>query len=481
MMQLLPQSLFSRMVLILLGGLILVQSISVVFHFRERDRLLFRSISMESAQRISDTLRLLNSLAPADRHKFVATLNSPTLRISLDAPRSSLPRQNLDSANQAASFGMLLRDLLGEYPPITVTVSEMEWPERQHEVNSPHLASSIHPQKITAFAVETRLLDGSTVSFDALPTGPAFPMPPRPLFNLLILLAAVIVLSLLAVRLATRPLNTLASAAEKLGNDINSPPLLETGPTEVRRAAHAFNTMQSRLANYIQERTRILAAMSHDLKTPITRLRLRAELLEDDDLRAKFTKDLEEMESLVAATLDFMRGVDNPETVQPVDIMALLESLQADAAEIGHEVRLQGIVAQPYPCKPTALKRCLSNLIDNAIKYGKSATVIVNDGDKQLQIHILDHGQGIPEAELERVFEPFYRLENSRSRDTGGTGLGLGIARNIAQMHGGELVLKNQAGGGLEVILALPKSFPRGSMATKIGAASNIQAKKAKM
>jgi signal transduction histidine kinase len=335
----------------------------------------------------------------------------------------------------------------------------MEWPARQHEANVPHRASSIHPRQKTAFAVETRLQDGSAVSFDVLPSGGAFPTPPRLLLNLLILLAAVIFLSLLAVRLATRPLNILASAAEKLGNDINSPPLVETGPTEVRRAAHAFNTMQSRLASYIRERTRILAAMSHDLKTPITRLRLRAELLEDDDLRAKFAKDLEEMESMVAATLDFMRGVDNPEPVQPMDIMALLESLQADAAEMGQEVRVEGIAAQPYPCKPAALKRCLANLIENAVKYGKCATLRVEDSDKQLQIRILDQGPGIPETLLEWVFEPFYRLENSRSRDTGGTGLGLSIARNIAQLHGGELVLRNTA-GGLEAILTLPRILP---------------------
>ncbi|MBZ0095442.1 MAG: HAMP domain-containing protein [Sulfuricella sp.] len=459
-MRLLPQSLFSRMVLILLGGLLLVQSISVIFHLRERDRLLFRSNSMESAQRIADTLRLLNSLAPADRHKFMATLSSPALRISLGASPSSLSRQNPDSASQAAGFGMLLRDLIGENPPIEVTVSEMAWPARQHEINTPHRTSSIHPRQKTAFTVETRLQDGTAVTFDVLPSGGAFPTPPRLLLNLLILLAAVIFLSLLAVRLATRPLNTLASAAEKLGNDINSPPLIETGPTEVRRAAHAFNTMQSRLASYIRERTRILAAMSHDLKTPITRLRLRAELLEDNELRAKFAKDLEEMESMVAATLDFMRGVDNPEPVQPVDIMALLESLQADAAEMGQEVRLEGSAAQPYPCKPAALKRCLGNLIDNAVKYGKSATLRVDDSDKQLQIRVLDQGPGIPESLLERVFEPFYRLENSRSRDTGGTGLGLSIARNIAQLHGGELVLRNRAGGGLEAILTLPRPLP---------------------
>lgn len=440
MMRLLPQSLFSRMILILLGGLILVQSVNVTLHLRERDRLLFRSNSQEAAQRIADTIRLLNALTPANRQNLVATLNSSVLQISLGAPRSN---QHQGDANQAVSFSGMLSDLLGKNPPIEATVSEID--------------QNLHPQQKTAFTVKTRLQDGMPVLLVARPSGEAFPLPPHLIFNLLVLLAAVIFLSLFAVRLATRPLNTLASAAEKLGNNINSPPLTETGPTEVRRAAHAFNTMQSRLAGYIQERTRILAAMSHDLKTPITRLRLRAELLEDDDLKAKFAKDLEEMESMVSATLDFMRGVDNPEPVQPMDVMALLESLQADAAEIGLEVMLKGIAVRPYPCKPTALKRCLGNLIDNAIKYGKNATVIVNDHDKQLQIHILDQGLGISETELERVFEPFYRLESSRSRDTGGTGLGLGIARNIAQMHGGDLLLRNHPTGGLEAILTLPR------------------------
>jgi signal transduction histidine kinase len=457
MIRLLPQSLFSRMVLILLGGLILVQSISVVFHLRERDRLLFRSNSTESAQRIADSIRLLNSLESADRPRLVAVLNSPTLQISFGEIPASLPAQNPDNTNQTDSFRILLQQLLGETLPMRVAISEIEWPAGGNRSNRPHLARSILMQQQTAFTVETRLQDGTAVSLSAFPSGEPFPLPPRILFNLLILLAAVIFLSLLAVRLATRPLNILASAAEKLGNNINSPPLSVTGPAEVRRAAHAFNTMQLRLASYIQERTRILAAMSHDLKTPITRLRLRAELLEDDDLRTKFIRDLEEMESMVAATLDFMRGVDNPEPVHPVDIMALLESLQADAAEVGQEVRLDGVAARPYPCKPAALKRCLENLLDNAIKYGKSASVSVNDYDRQLQIHILDQGQGIPETELERVFEPFYRLENSRSRDTGGTGLGLSIARNIAQMHGGDLLLRNHPCGGLEAILTLPR------------------------
>lgn len=457
MMRLLPQSLFSRMVFILLGGLILAQSLSVAIHLSERDRLLFRSASTKAAQRIADAVKLLDSLNPSERHKVVAALDAPTLRISLGVTPVIPPLQTLDNESRA-TFMVILRGLLGEKRPIEVGVRETVQQPEQHRTDG-HFAGTDHPLQGFSFIVLTRLLDGTWVSFDSRLSGEAYPLPRRLLINLLILLAAVIFLSLVAVRLATRPLFTLATAAEELGKNINSPPLVEKGPIEVRRAAHAFNTMQSRLASYIQDRTRILAAMSHDLKTPITRLRLRAELLDDGDLRAKFVKDLEEMESMVATTLDFMRGVDNQEITQPVDIMALLECLQADAAEMGQKVRIEGAAAQPYPGKPLALKRCLGNLIDNAVKYGQCATISVDDRDKQLQIHILDQGQGIPDAHLERVFEPFYRLENSRSRDTGGTGLGLSIARNIAQMHGGELVLKNSA-GGLDAILTLPRPLP---------------------
>jgi signal transduction histidine kinase len=214
--------------------------------------------------------------------------------------------------------------------------------------------------------------------------------------------------------------------------------------------------MQARLSRYLRDRTRILAAMSHDLKTPITRLRLRTELLDDPQVRQKFSKDLEEMEAMVGATLDFMRGVENEERVQRVDVMALLESLQADARELGGRVEIEGTTSAPYEGRPQALKRCLTNLIDNAVKYGKSAQVALDDDPAHLRICVRDEGPGIPEAELGHVFEPFHRLESSRSRDSGGTGLGLSIARNIAELHGGTLVLRNLPGGGLEAILTLP-------------------------
>jgi signal transduction histidine kinase len=249
----------------------------------------------------------------------------------------------------------------------------------------------------------------------------------------------------------------LGEAAETLGRDITRQPLDETiGPRDVQYAAHAFNTMQTRIANYIKDRERFLAAVSHDLKTPITRMRLRAELLEDEAAREKFLHDLNDMETMTVATLDFIRGEQQREPTQPVDIMALLETLQEDRQAMGQQVTLSG-TAKPYPAQPMALRRTLENLIDNAIKYGEQANVTIEDTDQQLVIRIADQGLGIPEQQLTEVFEPFHRLEQSRNRETGGVGLGLTIARTIARAHGGDLTLRNHPDGGLEATLDLPR------------------------
>ena len=308
------------------------------------------------------------------------------------------------------------------------------------------------------FTVQIALRDGTWATFDSYVSPQAAAMPLRVAMTLLVLLGTVIVLSLVAVRWVTGPLSTLANAAEKLGENINQAPLPEDGPLEVRRAARAFNTMQQRLSRFISERTRVLMAMSHDLKTPITRLRLRTEMLEDEELRAKFARDLDEMESMVTQTLDFMRDASTSEPVQRIDAMALLESLQTDYQDTGGNVAIEGRIEKPYPGRPLALRRCLTNLVDNAIRYGERATIVVEDATDRLTIRVLDYGAGIPEPELERAFEPFFRGEASRNRDTGGTGLGLGIARNIARAHGGDLVLRNRAEGGLEAMLTLPRS-----------------------
>ena len=308
-----------------------------------------------------------------------------------------------------------------------------------------------------SFGVQIRLHNGHWVTFGTHIPRTQASMPLRWVASLVVLAVAVLLLSFWAVRWITRPLHVLASAADALGQDIHHPPLPEVGSNEVRQAAHAFNTMQARLLHLIQDRTRMLVAISHDLKTPITRLRLRADLLDDEELRQRFEQDLKEMESMVNQTLDFMRGVDQTQPRQAIHLMALLQSLQADYTDMGHAVRIAGEVAQPFMGMLLPLKRCLTNLLDNAIAYGQQADITVQDSATEVILRIRDHGEGIAQSEQARVFEPFYRLEPSRNRATGGTGVGLAIVRSIVEMHGGTVTLHNHPEGGLEVTLYLPR------------------------
>jgi signal transduction histidine kinase len=272
---------------------------------------------------------------------------------------------------------------------------------------------------------------------------------------------AIALITLLAMRWAVRPLQRLAHAADALGRDLSGAPLPESGPREVRQAAHAFNTMQNRLASYLNDRLRILAAVSHDLKSPITRLKLRAEMLADATQREKFLHDLEEMETMIAATLDFLRGESRQESGVLLDINALVSTLCDDMRAMNTVVEVNGEASRPLLARPQALRRCLANLLDNAVRYGKSTDgnvrITVEDSAETLNLHIDDTGPGIPDADLEQMFEPFRRGESSRNRATGGTGLGLAIARNLARAHGGDVTLINRPEGGLRATLTLPR------------------------
>jgi signal transduction histidine kinase len=466
-MRLVPRSLFGRIVVVLLAGLVAAQALSMAVHMHERGELLYRASGLQSAQRVADIVKLLDSVPTAERRRIAGLFDSPPLIVTLDAaPVAPAAGSDADLGAQAAFMRTMLQRLLGEGHEMSLVATEVEpgaFPPGARRGGAggmgrgpfgPGMQARMGRQH--SFLARVRLADGTWVSFDTRRPVQAASWPYRLLVSIAILMGAVIALTLLAARWVTRPLATLANAAEELGRDINRPPLPEEGPHEVVRAARAFNRMQSRLAGYIQERTRVLAAMSHDLKTPITRMRLRAELLDDGEAKTKFTHDLVEMESMVVATLDFMRGLETGERAQPVDVAALLESLQEDARETGGEVAIEGAAQSPYVGRPQALKRCLGNLIDNAIKYGRAALLTVEDAPERLTIRVRDRGPGIPESELERVFEPFQRLEGSRGRDSGGTGLGLTIARSVAQLHGGSLDLRNVE-GGLEAVLVLPR------------------------
>ncbi len=463
----LPRTLFGRLLLVLASGLLVAQLLSAAINVAERDRLLSSSFGMQPAQRIADVVRLLDDLGEAERARVVAVFRVPPLVLSLHA--APLTAEGAASAWQTQMFAARLRAALGGERPVRVESREAYAPAAPI-AGSPgmHLGpmrgggggGMMMGRGAGAVAAivrtEVQLRDGEWARFDTeLPAAPQA-LPWRLALTLAVLLASVLALSYVAVRWVVRPLQQLTQAAQALGQDLNRPPLPEEGPREVQQAARAFNTMQQRLAAFIDERTRMLTALSHDLKTPLTRMRLRADLLDDDEQRLRFESDLKEMEAMVTQTLEFMRGLGGNEPQQPVDMMALLAALQADNQAMGRSVVVEGRATRPCVGVPSLLKRALGNLVDNAVLYGGRATVRVEQTPDRLVLRILDDGPGIPEAELERIFEPFARLETSRSRATGGTGLGLGIARNIARTHGGDVVLHNRREGGLEARVTLP-------------------------
>lgn len=285
--------------------------------------------------------------------------------------------------------------------------------------------------------------------------------PPPPLWRQPVVLStsviavAVALAVVLLVRRLTRPLAALAGAADAVGRGETPPPLPETGPGDIRQAANAFNRMTERLRRFLTSRTAMLAAISHDLRTPITSLRLRAEFVEDEENRDRMLETLDEMQRITEAALDFARE-DAAEESRPVDLAALLQSLGDDLGALGWDVTCESPARAPMTCRPTSLRRALRNVIGNAVTYGDRARVTLDRDGDDWRIMVDDDGPGIPEAEAERVFEPFVRLEESRSRDTGGVGLGLSIARTIARAHGGDVTLANRAEGGLRVTMRLP-------------------------
>jgi len=306
--------------------------------------------------------------------------------------------------------------------------------------------------------VAVTLPEGATVAFLTDLPRAAPPLPRRIFVDLGLLTLGLAAVLFVMARATTRPLTELARAAEAVGRGEHSAPLRETGARELRDATRAFNTMHERLHRYLDSRTRVLSAMSHDLRTPLTRLKLRAESLDDDALRERFNADLDEMQRMVTGALNLFRGMNHDEPQKAVAFDELVAELQRDFAELGTRVEVTGDKPAPLYAKPTALKRCLSNLLTNAVKYGTNARVTIEDSAAELVVRVLDDGPGIPPEMLEQVFEPFFRLESSRNVDTGGVGLGLSIARDIAQAHGGSLTLRNRSPHGLEATLRLPRT-----------------------
>ncbi|OOZ35786.1 ATP-binding protein [Solemya velesiana gill symbiont] len=457
-MRLLPRSLFGRLMLILVIGLILIQVISATLFIRDRYQVLRDSFGFNLMHRTASLVNLVEGMPPENRDQILAVINSPTLRISLnDEPQPMKPE-----AKRSERLESRLKRHLEDHPRILVSIETIplgRWRDRRGPEHRPPPRFQMMPRHMgpTRFQVQVQLSDDKWLSILRPLPEDIESWPARMLFTLIAVLVAIVVTSLIAVRQLTRPLNTLAEAADELGRNIDRPPLPESGTKEVQQASRAFNNMQQRLQRYIKDRSRMLAAVSHDLKTPITRLRLRTEMLDDPEVKKQFERDLSEMEQMVLATLHYMRGTESSEEPVDLDLVALLEALQDDMSELGWKVTIEESQVEPYRGRPLILKRCFANLIENAVRYGDEAIIHIQDSPEQVSIVIEDHGPGIDEQELENLFKPFYRAEESRSKETGGSGLGLGIARNIARAHGGDVTLQRGENGGLEAVVTLPR------------------------
>ena len=440
---LMPRSLAARTALVLLTGLGVVQAAGLAIHALDRINLDRIEQERETGMRVVAIYRSIVETDPSQRDNEVARMRLPSgFKVGLTpGPQTA----DLDPASLQMQHAMRSNLQMMPFP------------------------MHLHPTQVMAgvnhgrhrFEVSMHLPDESrwvSVVFRVQPpnlfSSPTFPIA----FTLMIVATGI--LTNWAVRRLTAPVRTLAAAAEALGRDVNASPLPEDGPLEVRTAAIAFNTMATRIRRFVTDRTLLLTAIGHDLRTPITRLKLRSEFIEDDELRRKFTADLDELEAMVSATLAFGRDSANREPLVPLDLTALLSTILDEAVDGRPDITNQvGFAVEPpvvtIKARSLALKRALANLIGNAIVYGGGAMVTLKPATDYVTVLIEDDGPGLAAGDLERVFEPFVRVEASRNRETGGTGLGLAIARNIVRGHGGDITLGNRLPTGLRATVTL--------------------------
>lgn len=311
------------------------------------------------------------------------------------------------------------------------------------------------------------LPDGSSLHYRANPHAPGAEH--ATLLSTTAMALGILALGLIVVRIISRPLRALSDAADHIGRPGRTVTVAEEGPREVRHAAQAFNRMQARLDRIVADRTEALAAVSHDLRTPLARLRLRAGFIDDAEVQRQIDADLDEMDAMIASTLAFLRGDEVQEESRQADLAAMLQTLCNDAEDAGRTAVYSGPPQARLHCRPVTLKRAFANLVENAINYGKVARVFAEETDGKLVIRVEDTGPGVPEAELEAVFAPFYRLDRSRNRGTGGSGLGLAIARQAVEQHGGSVTLANLPEGGLRATVVLPRTPAAREAMTMVG------------
>lgn len=455
-----PNSLAARMSATLIAGVVIGQVISVWVVFRDSR---FRPQEFQSeiyASRIVSLVQVLDGLDPDARQNLIRALPVPEVRLDIAEPSPSVEETITLGSRLAQQIETKLAQTLGASAAVDVSASRLLEEAAIWSLPLPHFEDPNRlPQEMERLVVVTRLGDGTWVEFSFL-ASLGVPMVPKPMVYSLVTLCLVLILAcLFASYRVVRPLRELAEAADALGRDLRRAPLNEGGPTELARTAKAFNLMQDRLLRFINGRTDTLAAMSHDLRTPITRIRLRAELLPDAE-REALADDVREMDQLIERTLGFMRGLGDGEPEATVSGSALVERCVAGFRDLGAEVGIGRLVEAWVHGRPDLLRRALNNLIDNAIHYGRDPQVNLICEGAEVVFQVADRGHGVPDNLIPSLVRPFYRVEASRNRRTGGTGLGLSIVKDIAERHGGRLVLANRVDGGFLAEIRLSVTRP---------------------
>lgn len=424
-----PRTLGSRLFLILLAGLIIAHLTSFAVLFSER-YMSARQVMLGTLETdVATSVAILDRIPAAERPQWLPRVNRGNYQYILGPGLPGVP----EMGQRGKDIAERIMEATGTHFPVTVVSIPGDGKQLQA-----HLTLS----------------DGSPLTIDVHPR--MTPIADWLPYVLVLQLALLILCCWFAVRLAIRPLVALATAADSLNPNAKSPPLDENGPTELARAARAFNAMGDRIAHFVEERVQILAAISHDLQTPITRMKLRAEMAEDSEEKRKMVNDLAEIQTLVQEGLAYARTTSGEgEKASRIDLGSFVESLVYDYQDTGKAVTILQNAGGAIVTRPHALRRILTNLVDNAIKFGGAAELVVRREHDTVTIEVLDRGTGIPEDKLEAVLQPFVRLEGSRSRETGGSGLGLAIAHQLALAIGGSLKLRNREGGGLAAEIRL--------------------------
>jgi signal transduction histidine kinase len=401
--------------------------------------------------KIAAAASFIDAVTEADRARIVSQLNRPGFRLAI----RDLPLSGLDSGDR------LNLSLLRKLVALELETSEdrVEIGVRKLDADSSIKGKAIATSEARdALVVQIGLRDGHWLLVTIPDYVPRHISPRDVAATLIPLMLLVGLLAVWQARRLAAPIEEFSRAAERLGVDASAtaPPLPESGPRELRTTIRAFNLMQERLRRFVEDRTQMLAAMSHDLRTPLNRLRLRAEFIEDAEQQRKMFIDLEAMNVMIDSTLAFVRDDAGREERRLVDLGILVEDVCEDATDAGGTVSYSGPLGMNIHCRPIAIGRAITNMVDNAVKYGGGARVRVLHMQERVVIEVEDEGPGIPSDELEKVFVPFYRLERSRNAATGGVGLGLSAARTIAREHGGDISLANRHGGGLSARMELP-------------------------